>query len=144
MQAHPYEPMLAVSGIDSTIKIFSPDSHARRAAAGAKGITAADASNFASIRYERRVSSAKPSASNRRNSDKDEEDDEDGDEKVAPHGLESRKRFDQMDSIVSQNDHERRTQVQSNYVSNSMLQLLRIGGQIGAVEGENMENCPMM
>lgn len=29
---HPFEPLLAVSGIDSTIKIFSPDARAQEAA----------------------------------------------------------------------------------------------------------------
>jgi hypothetical protein len=136
--------MLAVSGIDSTVKIFSADRLSRRAAATAQGITAADASNFASIRLERRVSLARRSSSNLNDSDDDDSDDEEKEEKVAPQGLPSRKRFDQMDAIVSQNDHERRTQVQSNYVSNSMLQLLRLGGQIGALENGDMENCPMM
>ncbi|KAI5290472.1 hypothetical protein KEM54_001446 [Ascosphaera aggregata] len=32
IQGHPYEPMLAVSGIDDTVKIFSPDRHAQRLA----------------------------------------------------------------------------------------------------------------
>jgi len=39
VQAHPYEPMLAVSGIDNTIKIFSPDARAQRDAR--RGLTAA-------------------------------------------------------------------------------------------------------
>jgi hypothetical protein len=90
-----------------------------------------------------RRGSTRQSSLSRRGSDRDSNDNEDAEEEVAQNGLASRKRFDQMDPIISQNDHERRTQVQSNYVGNSMLQLLRLGGQ-GALEGGDMENCPMM
>ena len=55
IQGHPYEPMLAVSGIDNTIKIFSPDKRARQAARKGEGVTAADSSGFSSLRYGGRV-----------------------------------------------------------------------------------------
>lgn len=50
VQGHPYEPMLAVSGIDHTIKIFSPDKRARQAARKGEGVTAVDDSGFSSLR----------------------------------------------------------------------------------------------
>lgn len=49
IQPHPYEPMLAVSGIDHTIKIFSPDARARREAARGISIRKADTANWSSI-----------------------------------------------------------------------------------------------
>jgi nuclear receptor interaction protein len=50
-QGHPYETMLAVSGIDHTIKIFSPDARAREAARLGRGVEAHDASQFSSIAW---------------------------------------------------------------------------------------------
>jgi DDB1- and CUL4-associated factor 6 len=47
--AHPYEPLLAVSGIDHTVKIFSPDARARRDATQGIGITRGDPSEFSSL-----------------------------------------------------------------------------------------------
>ena len=44
---HPYEPTLAVSGIDSTIKIFSPDRHAQENAR--RGIHILDPDNPANV-----------------------------------------------------------------------------------------------
>jgi nuclear receptor interaction protein len=56
IQPHPYEPMLAVSGIDSTVKIFSADARARADAAGARcGVRAIDPSGFSSVRVHRRA-----------------------------------------------------------------------------------------
>jgi nuclear receptor interaction protein len=54
IQGHPYEPMLAVSGIDHTVKIFSPDARARKDAAMGIGIQPSDHSTFSSIGLRRR------------------------------------------------------------------------------------------
>jgi WD40 repeat protein len=40
IEPHPYEPMIAISGIDYTVKIFSADAKERRRAAFGKGIFA--------------------------------------------------------------------------------------------------------
>jgi WD40 repeat protein len=49
IQGHPYEPMLAVSGIDHTVKIFSPDGRQRFDAKRGIGIEESDHSTFSSI-----------------------------------------------------------------------------------------------
>jgi len=51
---HPYEPMLAVSGIDYTIKIFSADARARKDAALGIGISPVDTSTFPNLGLRRR------------------------------------------------------------------------------------------
>jgi nuclear receptor interaction protein len=49
IQGHPYEPMIAVSGIDSTVKVFGIDARARKDAAMGVGIEQVDRSRFSSI-----------------------------------------------------------------------------------------------
>jgi nuclear receptor interaction protein len=49
VQGHPYEPMLAVSGIDSTVKIFSPDRRQRFDAKRGIGIEESDHSTFSTL-----------------------------------------------------------------------------------------------
>jgi nuclear receptor interaction protein len=49
VQGHPYEPIIAVSGIDSTVKIFGCDSRARKDAALGVGIEEIDRQGFSSI-----------------------------------------------------------------------------------------------
>jgi len=53
IQGHPYEPVLAVSGIDSTVKIFSADSRARWNAARGNGIEEGGHSTFSGIGLRR-------------------------------------------------------------------------------------------
>lgn len=76
---HPYEPLLAVSGIDNTIKIFSSDA---RAQADARGETTSDSSD--------NHKGSNISAGQRRNQ-----------------GLASRKCMDQYYQIITNNDQER-------------------------------------
>jgi nuclear receptor interaction protein len=133
--------MLAVSGIDSTVKIFSPDHRARQAAAGANGITAADTSTFTSIwRQPRRPRPSVTAMSSSQQLTPQEQlqkelsdemildasgDVSDAEEPpVADKGLESRKRLNLQYQITSENDMERRSGMHSSYVSRSMLQLL--------------------
>lgn len=49
IQGHPYEPIIAVSGIDSTVKIFGCDARARKDAALGVGIEDIDRGSFSSI-----------------------------------------------------------------------------------------------
>jgi nuclear receptor interaction protein len=49
IQGHPYEPMLAVSGIDSTVKIFSADGRQRFDAKRGIGIDESDHSTFSTL-----------------------------------------------------------------------------------------------
>ncbi|KAH0273456.1 WD40 repeat-like protein, partial [Aureobasidium melanogenum] len=116
LQGHPYEPMLAVSGIDHTVKIFSPDSRAREAAR--LGQPAVDAGA-----EERNVA--------------------DDETYVAPGGLSSRKRMHLEYQITSQNDVERQGGNQETFITRSMLaslaQHLRRQRAEGRGEGEDGE-----
>jgi nuclear receptor interaction protein len=76
---HPYEPLIAASGIDNTIKIFSPDQNAQEDARN--GVNILDPDN-PSNKFGRTNSTIG--------------------------GLESRKRVHESYRIMSQNDVERR------------------------------------
>lgn len=135
-QGHPYETMLAVSGIDHTIKIFSPDARAREAARLGRGIEAHDASEFSSLawpprfggrrRASRRSTShsesgggatSEPVAARRR----EEEDEDEDDAYVAPSGLASRRRLHESYQIMQQNDVERQGGNQDAFITVSQL-----------------------
>jgi nuclear receptor interaction protein len=120
IQGHPYEPMLAASGIDHTIKIFSPDARAREAARLGSGVGAVDSSTFSSISWMRRrrqnrqagatSEPAVDAASEARGA-------ADDDEYVAPGGLTSRKRMHLEYQITSQNDVERQGGNQETFIT---------------------------
>ncbi|KAL9088041.1 MAG: hypothetical protein Q9165_006382 [Trypethelium subeluteriae] len=133
VQGHPHEPTLAVSGIDHTVKIFSPDGHARENACKGIGVSASDASTFSSINFGRRRSRtnqnarqtasptsepAGPGQSIRNGNGKDSYDEEPA---VAANGLISRKRMNREYEITSQNDVDRRGGNQDVYITRSML-----------------------
>lgn len=118
IQGHPYETMLAVSGIDHTIKIFSPDARAREVARLGEEVQAADASTFSSLAWPARMGRRR----NRRESQQEAEpaattsepavpatisEDAEQDEYVAPAGLKSRKKMRDAYRIMNQNDVER-------------------------------------
>lgn len=150
VQAHPYETMLAVSGIDHTVKIFSPDSRARAAARRGEGVAAHDPSEFSSIigsrRFGRRevwrgraaddVSDAagvtsEPAMEERdspvtEEAAKENEGDaaDSDDEYLAATGLASRKRMHEQYSITSHNDAERQGGNQDAYITVSRLEQL--------------------
>jgi DDB1- and CUL4-associated factor 6 len=148
--------MLAVSGFDSTVKIFSADARARRDAALGVGAKTAGDSRFSSVglRSNRpRQSSQTPDqrSSGRKESftdEKDEDDDYDSDdEQVADDGLESRKRMAREYHITSENDMNRRTGMHSTYISRGVMHLLAAG--LNAQPGEEPidptdENCRIM
>ncbi|KAF2461369.1 hypothetical protein BDY21DRAFT_331920 [Lineolata rhizophorae] len=126
IQGHPYEPMLAVSGIDHTVKIFSPDARARHCARNAIGVSAADTSEFSSIEWPRRArrgrrtSTLGRSTSDATNNHEESSraravqadelavSDSEDESKVAPEGLPSKKRIQNEYEITSQNDDQRR------------------------------------
>ncbi|KAF2084325.1 WD40 repeat-like protein [Saccharata proteae CBS 121410] len=87
VQGHPYEPVIAVSGIDHTVKIFSPDARARDNARLGIGVSPGDTSAFSSINLGRMP-----------------EGDEEEEDVVAPGGLPSRKRMADEYQIISEND----------------------------------------
>lgn len=100
---HPYEPVLAVSGIDSTIKIFSPDKRAQDDARaginvgyGSNGLTT-HSSLSGGRRRARRTSSQ-------------------GEERT-PLGLESCKRMDQREQIIRENDVQRQGGMREAFIT---------------------------
>ncbi|KAI9802391.1 MAG: hypothetical protein M1826_005057 [Phylliscum demangeonii] len=134
VQGHPYEPMLAVSGIDHTIKIFSPDRRAQHDARKGNNIAQADDASAGSstLNYDgrRRVDPRRPprpvrpsnsaaTTEGAEGSDEprperatDESDaDDDGDEgdfgPATDHGLATRRRMQRSYEITSQNDVNR-------------------------------------
>lgn len=125
VQGHPYEPLLAVSGIDHTVKIFSPDGRARAAARLGQGARASDASSFSSIAWPQRrggrrsapavpdTQPAVPAEPRQANpllwAEAGEIDAEAVEEEsfVAPNGLTSRRRMHDAYRIMNNNDVER-------------------------------------
>ncbi|KIW08632.1 uncharacterized protein PV09_00588 [Verruconis gallopava] len=190
VQGHPYEPMIAVSGIDSTVKIFGVDARARKDAALGIGIEEVDRSRFSSIglrgRRERlrrqrdRLADEEVQRNQMPNSAFDlpdepattsksplitsepalppqQDDDaeppwyEDEELIKSKHGLQSRRRIQDEDRIVSTNDMDRRRGArQGGFITRSMLAMLaqhmraHAGG--GDDEGEDVdpENCAVM
>ncbi|TIA18761.1 WD40 repeat-like protein [Aureobasidium pullulans] len=124
VQGHPYEPMMAISGIDHTIKIFSPDARAREAARLGRGVAAADTSSFSSISWMRRRRQNRAAGATSEpavDAGADERNAADDDEYVASGGLSSRKRMHLEYQITSQNDVERQGGNQETFLTRSML-----------------------
>jgi nuclear receptor interaction protein len=120
LQGHPYEPMLATSGIDHTIKIFSPDARAREAARLGSGVGAVDSSNFSSISWMRRRRQNRQAGATSEpavDAGAEARNAADDDEYVAPGGLTSRKRMHLEYQITSQNDVERQGGNQETFIT---------------------------
>ncbi|KAI9692213.1 MAG: hypothetical protein M1822_006443 [Bathelium mastoideum] len=137
LEGHPYEPMLAVSGIDHTIKIFSSDSRARENACKGIGVSASDASTFSSINFGRRLSRRRPAqaspdppskpavpASSTHPNGSNDDDDSDDEPEITANGLSSRKRMSQEYEITSRNDADRQGGGQDVYITVSDLLML--------------------
>merc|ERR1711939_959879 len=103
VQGHPYEPMMAVSGIDSTVKIFGPGSDNRERYNAQRGIDVANPGGgvHSSLRLGRQRSS-------RRMRHDDDDGDDESDIEEDNGGLESRRAMHREYEITSQNDVERR------------------------------------
>ncbi|KAK3722894.1 hypothetical protein LTR37_002039 [Vermiconidia calcicola] len=124
IQGHPYETMMAVSGIDHTIKIFSPDARARESARLGQGVSAHDTSDFSSLAWPSRLSRRRVSRRSASNvadanttagattsepavaapADPDHNEDE---SYVSATGLASRRRMHDSYRIMNQNDVQR-------------------------------------
>ncbi|KAL8899876.1 MAG: hypothetical protein Q9207_005975 [Kuettlingeria erythrocarpa] len=102
-QGHPYEPILAVSGIDSTIKIFSPDKRAQDDARA--GINVGYGSNGFTTHSS--LSGGRRRA--RRTSGQGED--------STPQGLESCKRMDQREQIIRENDVQRQGGMREAFIT---------------------------
>jgi nuclear receptor interaction protein len=119
IQGHPYEPMIACSGIDSTVKIFGPGGENREREAASRGINVANpgGSVHSSLGGGRR---------RRRARDSDDEDEADTrqpePEGVSCSGLRSRKAMHKEYEITSQNDAERRRGYGDAFVTVSSME----------------------
>lgn len=148
LAGHPYEPLLAVSGIDHTIKIFSPDARARRDAIRGIGVSAADASTFSSLgfgrsRMRRRAAptsagagAATTAESHGQDAGADEAESSDDERAQAPNGLPSRRRMQQEYQITSQNDVDRRGGNRDAFITRSMLAQLAARIQARQMAGD--------
>ena len=145
VQGHPYEPMLAVSGIDSTVKIFSADARARRDARRGVGVSAADDRNFSSLHFGMRRRMARQTRSQEaqavhtetnepamplspEGSGYDVDDDSDNPDRPStpPNGLSSRRRMAAEYRIRGENDANRQSGQRDTYITRSMLAQLAV------------------
>ena len=131
VQGHPYETMMAVSGIDHTIKIFSPDARARETARLGRGITSHDSSEFSSLAWPSRLGRRRVSRRNESNTNTSDPtttsepampsstamEDERDEDFVAPNGLASRRRMGDSYRIMNQNDVERQGGNQDSFLT---------------------------
>jgi nuclear receptor interaction protein len=154
---HPYEPTMAVSGIDHTIKIFSPDAQLQRNARKGVGVQSSDPGSFSSLNFGRRRRNRPAEASTETESEPAVDAPSDSDDEVAPGGLSSRKRMHQSYQITSQNDMDRKGGQDDYFISQAVFaQLARHiargqGAGGGGEEGEEggpivitEENCNVM
>lgn len=102
---------MAVSGIDHTIKIFSPDANAQRNARKGVGVHSADR-GMSTLGFGRRRRPRRPSAHSPPAVPRDpllgDDDDDDDDDEVTENGLKSRKAMHEQYQITSQNDMDRK------------------------------------
>ncbi|EXJ77169.1 hypothetical protein A1O3_10327 [Capronia epimyces CBS 606.96] len=132
VQGHPYEPMIACSGIDSTVKIFGTGGDSREREKAERGIDVANPGGGSDAAAEEDGNSSKR--------------------------LRSRRAMHRSYEIITQNDVERTRGAGDTYVTEGMLarlamalqrgQIEAIGGHgFGATEGTNFvvdENCQVM
>jgi nuclear receptor interaction protein len=146
---------MAVSGIDHTIKIFSPDILLQRNARRGIGVQSSDPLSFSSLSWDRRrraqaAAAAAAEVSTRTSSEGvDDSESDSSDEEVAAGGLSSKKRFHQAYEITSKNDMERKGGREDYFISRTVLaQIARhiaaqqAGG--GGVAGEDGDNGPIV
>ena len=105
LSGHPYEPLLAVSGIDHTIKIFSPDSRAQKDAEDGINISSATngSSGCSSLSGRRRPRHGSPPPT--------------AEESPQQEGLTSRKRMQNSYQIISQNDVQRQGGMRDAFIT---------------------------
>lgn len=120
VQGHPYEPLIACSGIDSTIKIFGPGGDSREREYAERGIDIANPGGglHSSLHWgARRRGHRRPRADDN-DDDDDDDDDEDSDEdEDSSRRLPSRRAMHRSYEIISQNDVERRRGAGETYVT---------------------------
>ncbi|KIX05382.1 uncharacterized protein Z518_06254 [Rhinocladiella mackenziei CBS 650.93] len=118
VQGHPYEPVIACSGIDSTVKIFGPGGESREREKAERGVDLANppGSLHSSLRFGGRRKNGTSSG-----------------------GLKSRRAMHRSYEITSQNDVERRRSAGETFLTEGMLARFAIAlqrGQIEAIGGQ--------
>jgi DDB1- and CUL4-associated factor 6 len=110
VQGHPYEPMIAVSGIDSTVKIFGSGGREREDAERGVNIANPGGGRHSSLRIGGR----------RRRHEPLEDDEADVDGAVTSNGLPSRKAMERSYEIMSQNELDRTSGVGDAFITVSV------------------------
>lgn len=144
---------MAVSGIDHTIKIFSPDIRDQSNARRGIGVQSADTNDFSSLNFTRRRRPSRPEPEVEVAADEALSDSE---AEYAANGLRSRKRMHQAYQITSKNDMDRKGGRDDYFISQAVFaQLARhIAANQGSEGGEDEggdgpiviteENCSVM
>ena len=149
---------MAVSGIDHTIKIFSPDNLLQRNARRGIGVQSSDPASFSSLNWGRRRHAQRAAAEftpGTSGAGLEDDESESSDEEVAAGGLSSRKRFHQAYEITSKNDMERKGDREEQFISQAVIaQLARhiaarqASGEQGTEDGVPIvideDNCAVM
>lgn len=112
---------MAVSGIDHTVKIFSPDAHLQRNARKGVGVHSSDPSSFSSLRWGRSGRSRSTETPTETETEPAAEALSDSDDEVAPGGLASRRRMHQNYQITSQNDMDRKGGRDDYFISQAVF-----------------------
>lgn len=128
IQGHPYEPLIACSGIDSTIKIFSPDQKMQEDARNGVNLLNPGGAGTSSLRFAGRRMRQEPV------SDRS--------------GLESKKCMDRSYQIMAENDAARQGGLGDAVLTRTMLSRLAMhaiqrtgdGGQAVVID----DNCSVM
>lgn len=129
---------MAVSGIDHTIKIFSPDVRDQNNARKGIGVHSADTTGFSSINLGRRRRPSRPEPVMEPTDDEAMSDSDGG---VAAGGLKSRKRMHQAYQITSKNDMDRKGGRDDYFISQAVFaQLARHIAANQGGEGEMGED----
>jgi len=123
VQGHPYEPMIACSGIDSTVKIFGSGGDSRERERAELGIDVANPGGGAhsSLRFGRQWRTVRM-----RHGEEEDDGSDEADENGTSTGvLKSRRAMHRSYEITSQNDVERRRSAGDTFVTvGSMEELL--------------------
>lgn len=121
VQGHPYEPMIACSGIDSTVKIFGigGDSRERENAKQGKDVANPGGTVHSSLRFGRRRTTRRM-----RQGEDEDSDDAGGNEPVPTKGLKTCRAMHRRDEIVGQNAAEQRHSAGNTFVTVGSMEAL--------------------
>ncbi|CAI6337756.1 unnamed protein product [Periconia digitata] len=142
IQGHPYEPVMAVSGIDHTIKIFSPDANEQQKARKGIGIHRANP-DMASINFGRR---RRPRHNSSTPPPRDPAMSDDEDDEVTARGLRSRKAMHKSYQITAENDMNRQGGGEDAFITRAFLNQLaqRLHANPNAGIGEDDNGQPIL